>query len=281
MFWLYSLFLFFLVFYFVSSLIVFFISNSNVIPSKRHHYYEMIFPGKMKFLGEPKIAYWVIKQNKIHKSVVFLHGFIGSSNEMMKRGEEYYIKGYDLYFIDNLDHGNSDTILFPTGIQYAEVALKIIEHEQIKNPIIHGLSMGGIAAVYIANNFPDIPSAIVVEDIPYNFDNIHQQLFKLVGFPYKPFFWLSYVSKKIAWRKNKNQLKNYNLKNITCSVFYIHCAEDKMFTTSDHFDKIRNEFKNKTNFESWLVEGANHSEANFNKDFQHKISLFLDKINNK
>ena len=174
--------------YLILSIIVYFLTNSNVLPNRRSKEYKIGFNAELKYMPSvlnpsKKVAYWVAKQENSNKNVILLHGFTRTSKRMETRGGIYWDLGYNLYFVDNLDHGYSSNLLYPSGYRYALEVLKLIQYENIASPIIHGLSMGAIATSMIAQLEPEIPKAIICEALPYDFDNLYPELMRYLGLP--------------------------------------------------------------------------------------------------
>lgn len=261
--------------YLVLSVIVFFLINSNVIPSRFLSNYQIDFPAELKFMNNPKVAYWVAKQTDEDKNVILLHGFTRNSGRMNRRAKIYWDLGYNIYLVDNLGHGRSRFILFPSGFQYSWEVRKFIQQKNIQKPIIHGVSMGAIAAAYIAQKNPELCGSIICEALPYDFDNLYINMMNYMRIPSKLFIWIEPLSRAIVWRKFKGKDGSYDVKNISCPLFYIHGEEDKMFNPEDHYYRILEDLKDNGNFESWLVPEARHTRMDQNPQYKDKLIDYL------
>lgn len=264
--------------YFGISVLIFFLINSNFIPSRRSGDYKISIPVELKFFDNDDTAYWEGKQLKDGKNVILLHGFTRNSSSMNKRAEIYWQLGYNIYLIDNRGHGKSKFILFPSGYQLSRVVRKFIKEKRIKSPILHGASMGGIAAAYVAQKEPNLVKAIVCEALAYDFDNLYIEIMKFMKLPSKLFFWMNWVSKKIVWRQFDPIDASYNLLDIKNPLFVIHGANDKMFRPEIHFEKTRNLLKDNDNFTSWLVPGSKHTRMDNHEDYKVKLIEFLNEL---
>ncbi|MHA2250892.1 MAG: alpha/beta hydrolase family protein [Candidatus Kariarchaeaceae archaeon] len=266
---------YFVIIYLIFSIFVFFLVNSNIIPSRLFKQYQIDIPAELRYLQNPKLAYWVAKQTDEEKNVVLLHGFTRNSGRMNKRAKIYWELGYNIYLIDNLGHGRSAFTLFPSGFQYSWEVRRIIAHEKITDPILHGVSMGAIATSYIAQKDPDIPKVIICEALPHNFDNLYDNMMRYMKIPVRLFFWIESVSRAIVWRKFKGKDATYNVKDISSPMLYLHSEEDKMFIPEIHYNGIIKDLQSKEIFETWLVPNASHTRMDQHPEYRDKLVNFL------
>ena len=76
-------------------------------------------------------------------TVVFIHGFLGSS-EIYSKAKKRLASQYDAIFIDFAGHGASQNEnVEPTVYDYAEQIAEVLRHEQVKSSTWVGHSMGG------------------------------------------------------------------------------------------------------------------------------------------
>lgn len=266
-----------IIIYVIISIFVFFAVNSNIFLNRRFAKYDLKLNAELRFLEPDHIAYWVAKNGDSTKNAIVLHGFTRNSSVVEGRAMIYWNLGYNVYLVDNASHGQSKSILFPSGFQYSWVVKEIIHKENISDPVIHGVSMGAIAAAYIAQKYPKIPKFIVCEALPNNFDNLYNELLQYMKVPTFLFFWVDWLSRKTVWRMFRDKDADYILTDIKCPMFYIHGKNDQMFKYEDHYNKTIQELNGKDNFESWLVPNSRHSAMNENPDFESRVIDFIKK----
>lgn len=272
-----SIWVIFLSIYLVSSILIFFLINSNIIPSRRSGEYTLDLPvNKQEIVIEgKKIVFWKYIQNVTSPTVLLLHGFTRNSKRMESRAKIYLEKGYNIYLVDNLGHGKSDFILFPSGIQFSWLITTLIIKENIKKPILHGVSMGAIASSYIAQKHPDIPMAIICEALPNNFDTLYRDMMRFMKFPYILFFWVAYLSRIVVWRQFKGKDIAYNVVNISCPIFLVHGKRDYMFLPDKHYSRNIELLSGNSKMKHWLVADSLHTRMNDHIDYKSKLLDFL------
>ncbi|MHA2168962.1 MAG: alpha/beta fold hydrolase [Candidatus Kariarchaeaceae archaeon] len=261
--------------YLLFSIFVFFLINSNILPHRFFQNYKIEIPVKLRYLEQPKLAYWVANQSDDAKTVILLHGFTRSSGRMNRRAKIYWELGYNIYLVDNLGHGKSKFILFPSGFQYSWEVRRLIKEENIVRPILHGVSMGAIAAAYIAQKEPQLCETIICEALPYDFSDLYVNMMKFMKIPYRVFFWIESFSRMVVWRKFKDRDASYDVSEISCPLYYIHSEEDRMFRPEYHYEKIITSFSERNNFVSWLVPGAKHTRMDQHQEYEEKLIHFL------
>lgn len=249
--------------------------NSNILLFRRFAKYEIEVPATLKYMDNGRIAYWEAIQTEEEKNVILLHGFTRNSGRMNSRANIYWKRGYNIYFIDNRGHGKSKSILFPSGFQYSFIVRKFIKEMNIKNPILHGASMGGIASAYVAQKEPGVVKFIICEALPYDFDNLYPDMMEFMKIPIALFPWMDWLSRKIVWRQFKGEDAEYNLTDINCPMFVINGAKDLMFKPEFHFDKIVNELGDRDNFSSWLVPNSRHTRMDGHPEYKEKLVEFI------
>ena len=273
--------------YLITSIVVYFLANSNIIPSRRRKEYEIGFTAEKKYLSSAlnpskKVAYWVAEQDDSSKTVILLHGFTRTSDKLQSRAEIYWNRGYSLYFVDNLGHGYSSDQLYPSGYRYTIEVKNLIDTLNIDHPVIHGLSMGAIAANVLAQLYPDIPSAIICEALPANFDNLYKELLRYIKVPHFLFPWIEWVSRKFNWKQFEElglDEHDYHPAEISCPIFLIHSQSDPLFHYEEHFLPLVSQFEERANFKSWLVPDSGHTNMVENDQYEDQLTDFLATVN--
>ncbi len=280
-----------LVCYLILYLIAFFFLNSNIIPMRRFKKHNFSMAVTLNYIPSAldkskKIAYWEVEKRKQNSTstnaenstVILLHGFTRNSATLDKRAQIYYNKGYTIIFIDNLGHGKSSNLLFPSGYRYAIETINIIKTLKLRDPVVHGVSMGGIAAVIIGQQKPNLCKAIICEAVAYNFDNMYKELQRYLRLPSFLFPGIEIISKKIAWRQLKDMDLDYDITKVSIPLFLIHGKKDRLFKYEEHYNKIVELMSSRETFHSWLVPFSGHSKMHHHKKYEEKISEFLNKI---
>jgi pimeloyl-ACP methyl ester carboxylesterase len=105
-------------------------------------------------------------------SVLLLHGFAdnGLCWSPVARMLE---KDYNVIMTDARGHGRTEGLIKDLGQnQLAEDAAAVIRELGLEKPFLFGHSMGGMTAITVAANYPELVRAIVLEDPPLR--DLHQ-----------------------------------------------------------------------------------------------------------
>lgn len=109
-------------------------------------------------LGEVKMHYQVYGHGK--KPLILIHGN-GGSVESLDDAASYLANDYTVYLTESRCHGQSSD---PGEISYSLMAKDIVEFAEamkLEKPLIMGHSDGGMIAIAIASEYPDMPGAII------------------------------------------------------------------------------------------------------------------------
>lgn len=121
---------------------------------------------------------------KLHSTILgegqpflFLHGFLGMSDNWKTLGNKFAEAGYQVHLLDQRNHGRSP---HTPEMNFEVMAKDIFDYCQIhklKNIILLGHSMGGKAAMLAAGKYPDLIDKLIVVDIsPKYYAPHHQQI---------------------------------------------------------------------------------------------------------
>lgn len=116
-----------------------------------------------------KIYYHKTVKNK-NKWLVFLHGFGGDLTAWSKERAYFTKLGISTLAMDLRGHGlseKSQSSDFYHLKNFAKDLNLLLQHEQIKNPIIIGHCLGGMVAIYFQTMFPDQSKALILVDTSY------------------------------------------------------------------------------------------------------------------
>lgn len=109
------------------------------------------------------------------KPFVFLHGFLGMSDNWKTLGTKFSEMGYEVHLIDQRNHGrsfHSDEFNYDVMVEDLK---NYVETHQLEDIILLGHSMGGKTAMLFAVEHPDSVQKLIVADISPRFYPIHHE----------------------------------------------------------------------------------------------------------
>ena len=96
---------------------------------------------------------------------IFLHGFLGMSDNWKTLGTKFSEEGYEVHLIDQRNHGRSfHSEEFNYEVMVADLKQYCDTH-QLKDFVLLGHSMGGKTAMLFAVEYPELVSKLIVADI--------------------------------------------------------------------------------------------------------------------
>ena len=99
------------------------------------------------------------------QAFIFLHGFLGMSDNWKTLGTKFSDEGYEVHLIDQRNHGRSfhdDEFNYDVMVEDLKA---YVEKHQLKDVILLGHSMGGKTAMLFAVEYPEIVSKLIIADI--------------------------------------------------------------------------------------------------------------------
>jgi pimeloyl-ACP methyl ester carboxylesterase len=106
---------------------------------------------------------------------IFLHGFLGMSDNWKTLGTKFSEHGYEVHLLDQRNHGRS----FHSADFNYEVMVddlkRYCEAHQLKDFILLGHSMGGKTAMLFATEYPHLVSKLIVADISPRYYPTHHE----------------------------------------------------------------------------------------------------------
>ncbi len=100
--------------------------------------------------------------DKIKPSVIFLHGALGTANDLSELVGHVKDKGYETHTFNFSGHGEGATDPSHFRIEnFAHDLDQYIKKNNLKNPVVFGYSMGGYVALYHKANFEDSPLRMI------------------------------------------------------------------------------------------------------------------------
>lgn len=107
------------------------------------------------------------------KPFIFLHGFLGMSDNWKTIGTKFSELDYQVHLIDQRNHGRSfHSEEFNYEVMVDDLKRYIEEH-QLKDIILLGHSMGGKTAMLFAVQYPELVDKLIIADISPRFYPIH------------------------------------------------------------------------------------------------------------
>lgn len=96
---------------------------------------------------------------------IFLHGFLGMSDNWKTLGTKFSEEGYEVHLVDQRNHGRSfHSDEFNYEVMVADLK-QYCEEYQLKDFVLLGHSMGGKTAMLFAVEYPELVSKLIVADI--------------------------------------------------------------------------------------------------------------------
>lgn len=140
-------------------------------------------------------AKYVEQSDSSHRWVILVHGYSGSSNEMIRWAEPFYNKGFHILAPDLRGHGDSDGDYIGMGWPDRLDIVNWINwiHKRDENPeiVLLGLSMGAATVMNVAGE--QLPSSVraIIEDCGFSsasavFTHQLDEIFGLPAFPAIP-----------------------------------------------------------------------------------------------
>ncbi len=258
-----------LLFLFFSNNILLWRSRRYSIPYGRDEGYQ-----ERKELKNPRIVYWLChnpRQQNEDDWVVLLHSWGRNSGRMVTRASVYWELGFSLIFLDARSHGESEYSWPSNGFTFGEDAIRVAEKEGIRNPIVHGLSAGAIAAVVFAKHRQ--VRALVLEALVSDYETM---VYDTMRFFHLPRFLFGWVARLLL---NQNLPFDFYepkkvLPSLDSPIFLIHGENDRWFLPNHHYEINKRALKGK-DAEFWLVPGSKHSKMAQHPEYEQKLLSFL------
>lgn len=110
---------------------------------------------------------------------IFLHGFLGMSDNWKTLGTTFSEEGYEVHLIDQRNHGrsfHSDEFNYEVMVEDLK---RYCDAHQLEDIILLGHSMGGKTAMLFAVEYPDLVSKLIIADIsPRYYPTHHDTILK-------------------------------------------------------------------------------------------------------
>lgn len=106
---------------------------------------------------------------------IFLHGFLGMSDNWKTLGTKFSEHGYEVHLLDQRNHGrsfHSDDFNYEVMVDDLK---RYCEAHQLKDFILLGHSMGGKTAMLFATEYPHLVSKLIVADISPRYYPTHHE----------------------------------------------------------------------------------------------------------
>ncbi len=113
------------------------------------------------------------------QAFIFLHGFLGMSDNWKTLGTQFSEEGYEVHLIDQRNHGrsfHSDDFNYEVMVEDLK---RYCDQHQLKEIILLGHSMGGKTAMLFAVEYPEVVSKLIIADIsPRYYPTHHDDILK-------------------------------------------------------------------------------------------------------
>lgn len=113
------------------------------------------------------------------QAFIFLHGFLGMSDNWKTLGTQFSEEGYEVHLIDQRNHGRS---FHSDEFNYEVMAQDLknyVDKHQLQDIVLLGHSMGGKTAMLFAVEYPEVVSKLIVADIsPRYYPTHHDDILK-------------------------------------------------------------------------------------------------------
>ena len=218
-------------------------------------------------LSEVKMHFLIYGHEK--QPLILIHGN-GGSVDSLKEAASYLANDYTVYVTESRCHGKSSD---PGEISYSLMAKDIAEFIaslSLEKPLVMGHSDGGMVAIALASEYPDLPGAIISCG-----SNSHPSKFK-------PYF-TAYVSLNNLFHKDKlNDMMleqpDFNeeyLSKITCPAYIVAGEYDIMWLSDTAY--IHSAIKNS---DIAIIKSANHGSY-ISQDGRQAYVLATDWLGSK
>lgn len=220
-----------------------------------------------------------------NKTVVLVHGYLGTGTDMGLYAQYYYeTLGYNVFFADLRGHGESDGDYIGFGWHDRKDFIGWIKMLTAKlgsdtEIVMHGVSMG--AATVLMASGEHLPKQVkaIVADSPYTsvYDMFAYQMKRMFHLPAIPILPMtSLVTKMRAGYTFKEASALDQVKKAGVPILYIHGEADDFVPTSMAKELYEN---TKSDAELLTVPGAGHSESFVvaKEKYKEKLQSFLEK----
>jgi esterase len=113
------------------------------------------------------------------QAFIFLHGFLGMSDNWKTLGTQFSEEAYEVHLIDQRNHGrsfHSDEFNYEVMVEDLK---RYCEQHQLKDIVLLGHSMGGKTAMSFAVEYPEVVSKLIIADIsPRYYPTHHDDILK-------------------------------------------------------------------------------------------------------
>lgn len=114
---------------------------------------------------------------------VLLHGN-GQNHSIFDVLVETLSKDHQVYALDSRDHGKSSRTKELSYALMMEDTAELIRKLGLEKPFVYGLSDGGVIALLLASNYPDLVSGIAVSGANLRPDGVKEKIMKIFRFIY-------------------------------------------------------------------------------------------------
>ncbi|MBI5126962.1 alpha/beta hydrolase [Candidatus Roizmanbacteria bacterium] len=219
----------------------------------------------LKSFDGTKIYYETMGDHYKARSLIFLHGLGGDLTAWNEERLNLYKHGYSSVAVDLRAHGLSDRPGKRESYSlqnFAQDIKELINKEKIIKPIIVGHCFGGMVAMTLVGQYPEIAKAMILVDTNYKSPFL-SHLF-LVNYPLHHIFYLAekivpgfHLSGHRDFRKYKNN-GDYNLIRIATDIAGVS-LKNYMMVFEKFMDFNASDWLGKITIPTLVIEGNNDS----------------------
>lgn len=115
--------------------------------------------------------------------LVLLHGN-GETHKIFDKARRLLENHFTVYALDSRGHGQSDSVSDYRYQDIAEDIKQFIEVKELDRPVLYGFSDGGIVALLLASNYPQLLSQIIISGANTEVDGLRSgwlRIFRIVN----------------------------------------------------------------------------------------------------
>lgn len=182
-----------------------------------------------------KVHYLTTSGNK-PRTIILLHGLM-AAHQMFLPLIPKLAKEFNVYALDFPGFGESEALEVNDISHYGKWLYAFLSKLEIKDPILFGVSLGGMVALHFAGTFADIPSLVIVQGAPIDSDSLFPWQKRILSGMLKAFSseTLQKLAHKIAQNEFGSKIGAEVFKHIDDSSFEVYRTLGK--EVIKHFEK--------------------------------------------
>ena len=217
--------------------------NTDGVPTPDENYSEYRIQ-----LSEINMRYRVYGENSEKPALILIHGNGGNCSSLSSAAS-YLANDYTVYVTESRCHGETTQTEELSYTLIAKDIAEFIKAKELEKPIIMGHSDGGIVAITIASDYPDIPGAII--SCGANSSPAGLKITNLLSYAWRHTFTRNKLITMMV--EGPDFTKEY-LSKITCPAYIVSGQNDIVFVSDTEYIA-----KNIAGADYAIVKGGTHS----------------------